>query len=56
MFADQLARVMEIMGAAANMIPLVALDDGGDSLFADAVLSHDHDPLWFRARASFRGG
>jgi len=44
MFSNQFARIVEIVGAAANMVPLVASDHCGYPLFADARVPHDHDP------------
>jgi len=39
-FSDQFASIMETVRAAANLIPLVAPDDCGQSLFADTSVSN----------------
>jgi hypothetical protein len=54
MFSNQLPRVKETMGAVANMIPLVASDDGGHPLFTNTRVAHHYDPAWFGTRASWR--
>ena len=60
MFANQLTDVIETVGAAANLISLVASDDRGHPLFADVRVSDDHDPARFcthaGCRAFFHGG
>src|SRR6478672_5286932 len=49
MFLDQLARIVETVCAAANLISLLAPDDCGQSLCTDTrVPGHDH-PGWLRA-------
>src|SRR5437867_2145790 len=50
MFSDQFARVVVTMGAAANMISLVASDDCGQALFTDTRVRDHHDASWFQQR------
>jgi hypothetical protein len=55
MLPNQFAGIKKTMGAAADMISLVASDDRGHALFfTDTRVSHRYDPAWFSARTSWR--
>jgi hypothetical protein len=49
MLPDQFYRVIETMGATANMIPLLAFDDCSQSFLGDNGIADNHYAQWFRA-------
>jgi hypothetical protein len=44
MFSNQFVRVIETMGATANMISFIAPDDCSHTLFADTRIPNKRDP------------
>jgi hypothetical protein len=53
-WCDRFFCVIEAVYTAANMTSLVAPDNRGNLVFADAGITNDHDPPWFSARTSWR--
>jgi len=49
MFSDEIGCIKETVRAAADLIPLIAVENRGQAGLADARVSYHDDPTWLSA-------